>query len=209
MCVPVVWQTSSCHQSHQLNPLCIFLFRTDIYNRVSACLCLIVCRHRRSVYARVFVSTYLTCYLKSYGDREAEKVGETTEGRRDDGTAVERRRGNRRRASRRCSLEYLLHWNWNVRASVTVIVWVSVCKGVCVCALPLCAGWLAQVECHCPPQGRAKPAFPLATLCVCVCVDVGWTMSLVFQWKITGTLLLKDHTRVFFACLSSFAANPM
>lgn len=169
MCVPVVWQTSSCHQSHQLNPLCIFLFRTNIYNRVSACLCLIVCRHRRSVYARVFVSTYLTCYLKSYGDREAEKVGETTEGRRDDGTAVERRRGNRRRASRRCSLEYLLHWNWNVRASVTVIVWVSVCKGVCVRVAFVCRV-ISTGGVPLPPPGEGKACVSTGNfVCVCVC----------------------------------------
>lgn len=55
---------------------------------------------------------------------------------------------------------------------------------VCVCVLPLCGGRLAQVECHCPPLGQGK-----------ACVDVGWTKSLVFQWKITG-LFLKDHSGV-------------
>lgn len=42
------------------------------------------------------------------------------------------REGGMRRkpASRRCSLEYLLHWNCNVKASVTVIVCVCVC---CLC----------------------------------------------------------------------------
>lgn len=86
------------------------------------------------------------------GCKEEAEEEEGERGRRDDkGLRTETAEG--RRASRRCSLEYLLHWNWNVKGSVTE----------CVCVLPLCAGRLAQVECHCPPPpGEGK---------VCVC---GW-----------------------------------
>ena len=75
------------------------------------------------------------------------------------GERTEMEGGMRRKpASRRCSLEYLLHWNCNVKASVTVIVCVCVC--VCVCVVFVC-GVISTGGVPLPPQGRAMPAFPV------------------------------------------------
>lgn len=43
--------------------------------------------------------------------------------------------------------------------------WYLQCVKSCVSTVVLVV-WLAQVECHCHPQGRARPPYPLATWCV-------------------------------------------
>lgn len=127
--------------------------------------------------------------LRGCEEEAEEEEGER--GRRDDkGLRTETAEG--RRSSRRCSLEYLLHWNWNVKGSVTV----RVC--ICVCVLPLCAGRLAQVECP-PPRGEGK---------ACVC---GWGVTDGSRLSVENhrDVVVKGPFQSFCCCMSSLIYSTL